>query len=84
MLHSLLDSLCDIVRLIHLLNGQLVFNILHRVVLHLLDLSELDRDRSRHLLHHIVEGLLHAHELVSSHHAWWEVLWLGVLVALSC
>lgn len=36
------------------------------------------------MLHHIVEWLLHIHELVPAHHAWRELLGLGVLVALGC
>jgi hypothetical protein len=79
-LDSLLDSLCDIVRLIHLLDSQLIFNILHALTL---NLSKLKLDWWRHLLHHVVKRLLHAHELVTTHHTWWEVLGLGVLVALS-
>lgn len=82
-IHSLLNSLSDFERLIHLLDGQLVLNILHRVILHLLNLGKFDRDRSRHLLHHVVERLLHPHELVSTHHAWWEVLRLSILVTLG-
>ena len=34
-LNSLLDSLCDLVRLIHLIDSQLVFNIWHALTLHL-------------------------------------------------
>lgn len=68
-----------------MLNGQLTLNILNRVVLHFLHLSELEGNWWLHLLHHIVKWLLHWHKLVSTHHAWREVLWLSILVALgSC
>jgi hypothetical protein len=81
--HGLLDSLRDIVAIIHLVDGQLVFNILARAILHVLDLRELDlHGRGLTHVHHVLEWLLHLHELIASHHSWRE-LSLHILVSLS-
>lgn len=66
--NGLFDSLGNFVALIHLLNCQLVVDVLARAILHVLNLGKLDADRGRHL-HHVVEWLLHSHELVTVHHA---------------
>lgn len=86
-LNCLLDSLRDVVGSIYLLNGQLIFDVLHGVIRHFLNLGELERDWWHlllllHLRHHVVEGLLHVHELVVSHHPRRERLGLSVLVIL--
>ena len=79
---SILDSLRDLVGSIKLLDRQLIFNVLHGVILHLLYLGKLELNSWVHLRHHVVEWLLHVHELVVAHHAWRERLRLSILVVL--
>jgi hypothetical protein len=83
--HCLLDSLRDIVGVIHLVDSQLGFNVLARPILHGLHLRELDlHGRWLAHVHHVLERLLHLHELVAAHHPWRE-LTLHVLISLcSC
>ena len=77
--NSLLDSLGYLVRMIYLINSQLVINILERTILHALHLGELEAYWWSHLLllHNVVKWLLRLHslhELVVVHHALRELL----------